>query len=157
MPRDCLSLPLDKGLGVFRDCSGKLCLHENDSTCFCSSSKHGAGSEGQGWISKPWISLSAVGHAAIQQTLGETLQPVTKCCYFATLWTMHIMCCKHKHLNPCSVCAFAKRMDDIKDFHLYCIIYSLVFKMITRENGYAGLLRWSWWDDMEYRKLCIQL
>ena len=36
MPRGCLSLPLDKGLGVFRNHTSKLCLHENDSTCFCS-------------------------------------------------------------------------------------------------------------------------
>lgn len=54
---------------------------------------------------------------------------------------MHIIYCKRKHLNPCSVCAFAEQMGDIKDFDLYYIIYSLVFKVIIRERGYAGLLR----------------
>lgn len=57
---------------------------------------------------------------------------------------MCIICCKHKHLNPYSVSAFAEEMSDIKDFHLYYIVYSLVFKMIIRERGYAELLRLSW-------------
>lgn len=53
---------------------------------------------------------------------------------------MRIICCTHKYLSPCSVCAF-QEMDNIKDVPLYCIIYRLELKIIIGEHGYVGLLR----------------
>lgn len=80
--------------------------------------------------------------------LGETLQAVMKCCHCPTLLKMRTTCYKHKHLNPCSVYAFAEEMDDIKDFNLHCIICSLVFVVQPQSAAQphaATCFDPSWW------------
>lgn len=120
MPRDCLSLLLDKGLGVFRNHSSKLCHQENDSTYFCASLGMPGGNgkaafPSLGCLYWQCINLLFIKHLERhfnQSQNAAILLLCRQCC---------IICCKHKHPNPCPVCAFLKEEDDIKDFRLYCI------------------------------------
>lgn len=154
MPRNCLSFPLYKGLGVFRNHSSKLCLNENDSTCFCSSlSMLGVKGKAEfpsfGYLCWQFIILLFSKH--LQRHFNQSWNAALLLLYGQCISS--VVCTS---ISVLALCVLFKRWTILKTF-LYCIIYSLEFKIIIREHGYVGLLRWGWWYGVQYIKWRIQL